>query len=87
MQWYRDFPMAFVRRGLKLLPKVTAEESFLASTRVALGSGSLSQSDARKVRERWSRQMTRGARRAALKPSTNDMAAIGIAVVGAPVNR
>lgn len=79
-----ETPVALVHASASLLPRFTAEESFLASTRVAVGSGSLDADDARAVTAEWRSCLERATRAVVRQPSVTDLAAIGVSVIEVP---
>lgn len=62
-----------------MLPRLMAEESMLASTRVAIGSGTADKDESNKVRRIWA-EVAQVAKPKALKASVEDVRAMGIAV-------
>lgn len=66
--WAFELPWALVEAHLEAIPRLRAEESLIAATRVALGSGTLKRADASAVHRAWSQQAHEGRRRVAPRP-------------------
>lgn len=71
-------PLAIVRSALKMLPRLTAEESIMASNRMLVGSGAASPEDARAMHRDWSRDATPPRQQSKAKATPKDLSAIGI---------
>lgn len=76
-------PPAMLNAYIDALPRLTAEESLLASERVAVGSGSLKRFVARRIQSGWIRQADQ--RRPTMRASgpaeyRAQMAAVGVAL-------
>lgn len=65
-----------------MMLKLQAEEAFAAAERIAMGTGSLSEGDAREVRRRWGQALEADGRRAAAAvPATPaQLRSVGIGV-------
>jgi hypothetical protein len=63
-----------------MMPRMQAEESMLAATRVALGGGSLKKDDAARLRRAWEQAASGGRAPRAIKASLADLQALGIVV-------
>lgn len=79
-----ETPVAIVHASAALLPRLTAEESFLVSTRVAIGTGSLAEDDARGVTAEWRRHVEQARKGVVRRPSAADLSAIGVGVTEVP---
>lgn len=79
-----ETPVALVHAAAQLLPRLVAEESLLQSARIAVGTGSLKEDDARGITSEWVR-LTEQARRVVVRrPSAADLAAIGVGLIEVP---
>lgn len=79
-----SMPIAIVHASAAVLPRLTAEESFLASGRIAVGTGSLPEEDAKSLTAEWTRLTERATQAVQRRPSVMDLAAIGVGVVEVP---
>jgi hypothetical protein len=71
-------PLGLLRALHDAIPALTAEESLVASERVALGSGSLDKHDARQLRRAWRETAFGRVRVTPQKAAPADLAALGI---------
>jgi hypothetical protein len=71
-------PLGLLRALHDSIPALTAEESLVASERVALGSGSLDRHDAKQLRRDWRETAFGRVRVKAQKVAPADLAALGI---------
>ena len=55
MHWASAVPLAVLTASLAALPRLEAEESILAMTRVAMGTGSFKEETSRQIRKDWVR--------------------------------
>jgi hypothetical protein len=69
-----------VVRYLRMIPVLTAEESLLSASRIALGSGTMKRGDARALQRAWERQTGRAKRDRRRVADPSAMGALGIAV-------
>lgn len=67
-----------VRRYLRMIPVLQAEESLMVAARVALGSGVLKRADARALQRQWERRTGRPSRRDRPPTDPRQLAALGI---------
>jgi len=79
-----ETPVALVQACAVLLPRLTAEESFLAASRVAVGTGSLAAEDAHGLTAEWARLAERARTSVRRRPSPADLAAIGVQTIEVP---
>lgn len=82
--WLMETPVAIVHASLSALPRLSAEESFLAATRTGVGSGSLPTDTAQQITAEWGQALERAGRAARHRPTASDLAAIGIEMVEVP---
>jgi hypothetical protein len=73
-----ETPLAIVRASSRMLPRLEAEESLLATQRTAVGTGSLSKDDRQAVVRRWARQVDIPATQAVRTKDPGALAAMGI---------
>jgi len=88
--WVAEVPSALVNACAIMLPRLEAEESMLAATRVAMGNGSLQPDEANRVREQWSTATMEdvpSAVPAPVKPHTEALQFMGFAVRRIPTRR
>lgn len=77
-------PISVVRACLAQLPRLQAEESELASLRVAMGSGVLPKETRDQVHRGWDRQASRRRKAKITMAPDADFAALGIRVERVP---
>jgi hypothetical protein len=63
-----------------MMPRLMAEESLLASARVAIGSGTADKDDARRIRKAWDHAANGDRPTPAVKATPRDLMAMGIGV-------
>lgn len=79
-----ETPVAIVHASLSALPRLAAEESFLAATRTGVGSGTLPQETAQAITTEWSRTVERAGHVKRHRPTAGDLASIGVEIVEVP---
>ena len=79
MRLLTEIPSGVVLALLTMLPRLDAEESITAANRVALGTGSMSDDDARSVSRLWS-AATAPPEPLIVKPTPEALSALGIPV-------
>lgn len=78
--WLYEAPGALVRAFMAMLPRLDAEEALGRASVQALGSGSMKKRDAMKLERQLRRAANGGASVRAARPSTAQLAMMGIGV-------
>lgn len=79
-----ETPVALVHASATMMTRLVAEESLLDATRVAVGTGSLGQDDAKAITGEWTRLTDVAKQRVVHRPSAADLAAIGVGLIEVP---
>lgn len=82
--WWTEIPIGTIRAYLAMLPRLDAQESQLAVTRAALGTGSIKPEDARPIMRAWDELANQGQRQKPVKATLDMLPALGIDVVFQP---
>lgn len=78
--WRHEASWRDVRRCLRMIPVLQAEESLLTAARVAVGSGVMKRADARALQRQWERRTGRPSRRDRPPSDPAALASLGIGI-------